>query len=477
MQRIPKTLKYFLFALGGLAGIVLLAGLALMCFVDLDAYKPRVEAMASSAMGKTVTVEGRLGIGVMPGLHITLENVRIRNRGTELAFVKEVDLAVELLPLFRQEIRYGNIATRGVRLSIERDRDGHYNYERPEGVKPVFHVLDLPKVSFANLIVAYQDQLSGSGFESAACNGELIDMRHPGDAPFLKRLSLSGQFACGDLHGQKTIVSDFKFSIAATDGVFDFKPVTMRVFGGNGTGTMRMDRSAEVPTLHLSYTLSKFRIEEYLKAQSSNKSLTGLMDFSTTLSARGRTRLETRQSASGDMSLSGTSLTLGGVDLDKELSRFVSSQHFNLFDLGALLFAGPVGLVVTKGVELSTLARQTGGSTPIRTVVSRWKVEKGVAHAADVALATGENRLALHGSLDFVNDEFQDVVVALIDANGCARLRQKIGGPFSKPAVDKTGILVPVGPFLNLLDKAKTLITGKDTQCERFYNGSVKAPK
>ena len=145
-------------------------------------------------------------------------------------------------------------------------------------------------------------------------------------------------------------------------------------------------------------------------------------------------------------------------------------------DVGALLFAGPVGLVVTKGYEFSTLARQTGGSTPIRTAVSHWKVEKGVAYAKDVALATNENRLALHGGLNFVDNEYQEVMVALIDSSGCARVRQKISGPFSKPAADKFAILVPVGPLLTLLDKAKTLIAGGG-KCEVFYNGSVVPPK
>ena len=478
MARIPKALKIVLFALGGVAGALLLAALAVMLLVDVDAYKPRAEAAASDALGMNVAIEGGLRIGIIPGLHATLENVRIRNRGIEIAFIEEAELAIELLPLLRQELRYGSITLNRARISIERDRDGSYNYQTLPEAQRTFHALDLPQLSLPELIVVYLDRQSGTGFEARNCNGELTDMRHPGGAPFLMRLSLSGQFACSEVRGKETKVSDLKFSLEATDGVFDFKPVTMRVFGGQGSGSMRMNRSAAVPVLHVSYSLSKFRIEEFLKRLPPGRSVSGVMDFSTNLSMRGRTRVELRQSANGEMSLSGMNLTLAGVDLDKQLSKYESSQNFNLFDMTAIVFAGPIGLAVTKGYEFSSLVQPSDGNSQIGTVVAKWKVEKGVAHARDVAMATSENRLALQGGLDFVNDEFDEVFVVLIDSNGCAKVRQKIHGPFSKPVVEKPSVLTSLaGPVLNLLRKARGLLPGTGEKCEVFYSGSVAPPK
>ncbi|MEO8101671.1 MAG: AsmA family protein [Betaproteobacteria bacterium] len=473
----PKTLRRLLFALAGAAGVLLLMALAVRLFFDINAYKPRVEAAASRSLGMVVTVEGPLGIGFTPALQVTLENVRVHHRGTEIAFVKAIDLTIPILPLLRQEIRYDDIATRGARISIVRSREGRYNYERTDGVPAAFHALDLKSVSFADLIVAFSDQITGGGFESTGCRGGLKDMRHPGDAPFLRRLSLSGEFACREVRGKNSTVSDLTFSVAATDGVFDFKPVTLRAFGGDGSATLRIDRSAEIPTFEVHYALSKLHIEEFFKPQASGKSVSGQMNFSTTLTLRGKTRVDMKQSAQGEMSLSGQNLVLGGVDLDKQLPKYESSQNFNLLDVGALLFAGPIGLAVTKGVELTSLAQPAGGSTQIRTLVSVWKVEKGVAYAQDVALATPQQRLALHGGLDFVGNKYQDVTVALVDSNGCARVRQKIAGPFNQPAAEKSAILVSVGPVMNLVDKARKLFSGGDSKCEVFYRGSVAAPK
>jgi AsmA protein len=478
MGRIPRTLKIGLFAFGGMAGLLMLAVLAAVLLVDVNAYKPHVEAVASKALGMNVTVEGPLRIGFIPGLHVTLENVHIRNRGSEIALVQEAALAIDFLPLLQREFRYGSIALKRARISVERGRDGKYNIERAADDIASTPALNLQEVSFSELIVAYADKESGSSFESADCNGELTRMRHPGGAPFLARLSVSGQFACRAVRGKDAAVSDLKFPVEASDGVFDFKPVTMVAFGGRGTGSLRMDRAAEVPVLHLTFSLAKLRIEEIFKGLPPGMSVRGLMDYSATLSMRGRTWVELRQSADGEMSLSGTNLTLDGADLDRELSSYASSQSFNLFDLSAFLFAGPIGLAVTKGYELSNLLQQTGGSTQIRTVVSTWKVEKGVAHARDVALATRDNRLALKGRLDFVDYEYDEVFVALIDANGCATVRQRIRGPFSSPVVEKPGVLASLaGPVLNLLGKARGLIPGTGGRCEVFYEGSVAPPK
>ena len=477
VRRMPKALKAVLLALGALAGAVALGALAVLAFVDVEDFKPRVESAASSALGMDVTVEGALRLGLLPGLHVALGNVRVRNGGSQLALVETAELAIDLLPLLRRELRYDSIVLKRARISIERGLDGRYNYQKPAGPMAAFRPLHLKRISFPELVLAYADKASGNGFESGNCDGELTDMRHPGGAPFLARLSLAGRLACNELRGKEATVSDVKLVLEATDGVFDFKPVTMRVAGGQGSGSLRLDRSAAVPAVKLEYSLARFRIQEFFKGMPPEKSVSGLMDFSTTLSMRGRTRGELRQSATGQVSLSGTNLTLAGMDLDRTFSKYRVSQNFNLFDMTAFLLAGPLGLVVTKGYDFSSLAQQAGGSTQIRTVVSRWQVEKGVAHARDVALATGANRLALQGRLDFVDEEFDEVLVALVDSKGCARMRQRVRGPFGKPVVEKPSILASLaGPVVNLIETARDLFPGKEA-CEAFYSGSVAPPK
>jgi len=102
-------------------------------------------------------------------------------------------------------------------------------------------------------------------------------------------------------------------------------------------------------------------------------------------------------------------------------------------------------------------------------------VERGIAQAKDVAMATNENRIALVGSLDFVKERFNDVTVAVVDGEGCAKVRQKINGPFLKPEVEKVSVLkTAVGPILSVFKQAGKVFGGP---CEVFYAGSVAPPK
>ena len=145
-------------------------------------------------------------------------------------------------------------------------------------------------------------------------------------------------------------------------------------------------------------------------------------------------------------------------------------------DVGAFFVAGPLGLVVSKGYNFASIFRGSEGSSRIPTLVSDWKVERGVAHAQDVAMATNENRIALRGGLDFVNERFNDVTMAPIDAKGCAKALQKIRGTFQKPVVEKPSALKSLtGPVLKLLKTGRDFFPGGE--CEVFYAGSVAPPK
>ena len=464
--------------LGGLVGLLVLIALALLLFVDANAYKSRFEAAASGALGMEVRVGGRMGIDFFPSLSVTLEDVHIRNHGEDIVSAKEARLGIDLLPLFHKEVRLGKLALQHPSFSIERDSDGKYNFDNSEAGRGTLPALNLGKVSLSDGTLNYTDKQSGEGFEAGDCKLDVRRLRlaEAKSSDFMKNLSFTAELACGEIRTKDFTVSNLVFSVAGKDGVFDFKPVMMRVFGGQGSGSIRADFSGAVPLYHIHYSLPQFRIEEFYKTLSQQKVVEGAMDFSADLSMQGKNVNEMTQTANGEASLRGEKLTLNGSDLDLEFSRYESSQHFNLVDVGAVLLGGPVGLVVTKGYNFASIIKGSGGTSAIRTLVSEWKIERGVAHAQDVAMATNKNRIALWGGLDFANGRFDDVTVVLIDTKGCAKVKQKISGPFQKPVVDKPNILVTLaGPALKLLKKGMKLFPGGG--CEVIYAGSVAPPK
>lgn len=470
-----KSLKSVLFAIAGFIALLVLIAVAIFYLVDTSFYKQRLERAASEALGMEVRVVGRLRMACFPGLHITLDDVHIRNQGMEVAFAKEADLDIDLLPLLHREVRINRIGLQHLKISIKRHRNGTFNFE---GAKGISLATDLDKLSLSDGAFLYRDEQSGKGFEVGNLNLEVRSLRLAGEngAEVLKNLSFTAEFACREIRTRDLLISEVKVTCKGEDGLFILHPVTMRLFGGQASGTIGADFSAPVPRYSIHAFLSKFKIEEYLKTLSAKKVAEGSMDFSATLSMRGSTARELKRTTGGEVSLRGKDLTLYGNDLDREFSRFESSQNFNLVDVGALFFAGPLGLALTKGFNFASTFQGSGGSSSISRLLSVWKVKRGVAQAKDVAMVTKQNRIALKGRIDFINERFDDVTIALIDARGCAKVKQKISGPFRNPLVERPNILMSLaGPVLNMLKQARELFTGG--KCETFYAGSVPAPK
>jgi AsmA protein len=473
-----NVLKSILIAIVGLIGLLILISVALIIFVDTSDYKPRMERAASDALGMEVRVGGRLGLSFFPDLHVRLDDVHIQNRGMDIASAKEANLEIALLPLLHKEVRIRRIWLKRPRISIMRNQDGKFNLEQQEKTERTFPALDLDNLSLSDGSFLYGDEQSREGFEVENFNLDVHNLRIAGgNSPeFLKNLSFTAEFACREIRTKGLIFSDVKFTCKGKDGIFALNPVTMRLFDGQGSGSIGADFSGLVPRYSVRSSLLKFRIEEYFKTLSSKKVAEGSMDFSASLSMRGNTEKEIKQTAGGEVSLRGENLTLYGNDFDREFARFESSQNFNLMDAGAFFFAGPIGLAVTKGYNFASIFTGSGDSSSIGKLFSDWKVERGIAQARDVAMATKQNRIALKGRINFVSEQFDDVTIALIDARGCARVQQKIRGPFLKPVVEKPSVLMSLaGPALNLARQARDLFT--DGKCKLFYTGSVSAPK
>ena len=473
-----QTRKAILYAAGLLIGLLVIVALALALFRDLNPYKARIEAAATDALGMEVSVGGHVGIGFFPGLQVTLEDLHIRNRGTELVTARKARIGVDFLALLNNGLRIRKVVLDQPHITIERGRDGRFNYEKMDAVRGPLPDLKLARISFTDGTFRYLDRQSGTAFEATECSldadsVELADRNRPG---IMENLALSADVACGAVLTQAHAASDVKFTVAGQDGIFDLNPLSMRLYTGQGSGSVRADFTAPEPRYQLGFSLSQFHIDAFLKPLSPQNVPEGLVDLIANLSMQGKTVKALRQTLAGEVALRGKHLVLNGRDLDQEFARFESSQSFNLVDVGAFFFAGPVGLAVTKGYSFASILQGPAGRSDIRTLVSDWKVERGIALSQDVAIATNKNRVALQGSLDFVNEQFDGVAVALIDDRGCIRAQQTIHGAFNNPTVESPSTLKALsGPVVRLLKQVGNIFPGGE--CPVFYAGSVAPPQ
>ncbi len=444
-----------------------------MPFLDFEGYKADLEQAASAALGMEVHVTGRLGVGFLPNLHVAIQDVHVRNRDTDVAAVKLIRVGIDIAPLLHREVRVDGIALQKPRFYVARNRDGTFNFETSQTPQRL-PAVDAVRITISEGTLIYEDKKSGDRIEAGGCKLATSRLRlvEGSSKDLLKHLSLAAELACLRARVKNFPLFDLKASIAGNNGVFEIEPITLRLFHGLGSGRVRADFRAAASTVDVHYSLSQLRIEEFFKTVSPQKVGHGALDFTLDLKLHGSTTKDLKRSATGIASLRGANLTLDGTDLDRALAKYESSQNFNLLDVGAIALAGPIGLVATKGFGLANAVQEAPGSTRIATLVSDWIIKRGVARATDVAMATPENRIAVKGRLDFVNERFDNVVVAVVDAKGCVKVRQTLRGPFDNPALDKPGIFASLaGPLINLISKPAS------GWCTVFYAGSVAPPK
>ncbi len=474
-----KRKKAFFIAMGVIIFVVCALIIALL--LNMQALKPRIESAASHALGMEVLIKGRLGIALFPGIGITLREISVRNKGADVATVEVMKVGLEFIALTRREILINRTRLINPVFSLVRYKNGTFNVEKPERT-PSGRPLAVERISISQGQIIYTDEISGTRIGVNDIEATLQNFsysRKENTEPF-KNISFTGDIRCKTLLINNFTLTNLVMGTAGKKGTFDLSPIRMDIFGGTGNGSVHVDVTGALPHYRVMYTLNRFRIEELIHKFSPGnpeKRIEGLTDFSANLTAKGKSAKEVRQSLNGDLSLNGENLLLYRIDIDALIPKYERSQNFNLVDVGAYVLAGPFGPVLTKSYNFGSLYEESrGGTGSIKKLISIWKVKNGIAGAADVAFASKKYRVAMKGGLNFVNDRFDDVTIAVLDKRGCAVYSQKVHGPFRKPQVEKVNVFKSItGSVSNALESAGQFIRGK--KCTIFYSGSVAQPE
>ena len=461
---------------GGILAVIVLIILVLL--FGIQALKPRIEATASRVLGMDVRSRGGMSVSFFPVFGASLADVTVKNGGAEVATMANMKIGLKILPLSGRRVEISRLELVKPVVSIVRQKNGKLNIET-QGGEPSGYPVTVKKFTISQGSLLFTDLISGGRIELEGIDitaGNFSAGGAPGGDP-LKTLSFTDDILCRTIKAGNLTLTDLEMRVAGGNGVFDVSHVRMRVFGGTGSGTLHADFTGTEPHFRIIFAVSRLKIEELLQESPNAKSMEGLADLSADLTARGKTAVEVKRSLSGQVSLNGENIGLNSIDIDGLISSLQRSRNFNLVDVGAFFLAGPLGPALTRGYKFADLYKESrGGKGVIAKLVSVWKVGNGVAEAVDVAMATKERRIAMKGGLNFIDNRFEDAIVAVLDQRGCAVLSQKIHGPFSSPEIGKINILRSLtSPVTSLLRIAKKLF--ESGPCDVFYSGSVAPPE
>lgn len=172
-------------------------------------------------------------------------------------------------------------------------------------------------------------------------------------------------------------------------GMISLTPLTLNVFGERGEGDAFADLSKADAVYRLNLKVLKIDFKKFSKYFKMNKVIGGKSDLFVAVTIKEREGLSLLKETEGTVAIEGRNLTIYSMDLDKALTKYETSQKFNLVDLGAFFVAGPLSTVALKGFRYGDLfVHAHGGHGTVTKLVSRWRIKHGKAEALDCALAT-----------------------------------------------------------------------------------------
>jgi len=128
-----RALRILGMTLGGLAGLVVVALLAVWLFVNPNEYKGRIEQAVKGSTGRELDLPGDLELSVFPWIALELGPASLGNPpgfGAEpFASVQHAAFRVKLLPLLHKQLQIGRIEIEGLDLRLRKNAAGKGNWQ------------------------------------------------------------------------------------------------------------------------------------------------------------------------------------------------------------------------------------------------------------------------------------------------------------------------------------------------------------
>jgi AsmA protein len=125
-KRVARMPRKLLLVLGAIAGLLVLAAIALPRIVDVNDFKPRIERAVGASLQRTLRIDGDLKLAFLPRMAIELPRTSLSERGSdqEFARLESARLRVSLWPLLAGRLEISGVRINGLAMTIERRRDG-----------------------------------------------------------------------------------------------------------------------------------------------------------------------------------------------------------------------------------------------------------------------------------------------------------------------------------------------------------------
>ena len=125
-----KIVKYSLLAAAGIVALVVLALVILVATFDPDKYKPQIAAAVKEKTGRTLAIEGNIGLSLFPGLGVAVGKISLSEPDSSRIFARidQARVSVALLPLWSRQVVIDRVTLSGVSVDLVKHKDGRTNF-------------------------------------------------------------------------------------------------------------------------------------------------------------------------------------------------------------------------------------------------------------------------------------------------------------------------------------------------------------
>ena len=180
-----KALKWILWIGGGLALLAIVAVAIVAATFDPNQYKPQIVDLVKQRTGRTLTMDGRIGLTFFPKIGAEVAKVALSEpQGTKtFARIDAARVALALWPLLSKQVIVDQVTLSGLAVDLVRYKDGRTNFDdllgekkpdkpapKPEAPAGAPLAIDIGGISLRNATIGWRDEGDGTDVRLTGVN-------------------------------------------------------------------------------------------------------------------------------------------------------------------------------------------------------------------------------------------------------------------------------------------------------------------
>jgi AsmA protein len=228
--------------------VIIVIGLITLPFIiDPNDYKQQISEQVEKATGRTLNLEGDLGLSVFPWIALELGPLSLSNadgfQAEQFAKIDGAQIRIKLMPLLKKELEMDTVVLDGLILNLEKNKAGKTNWDdfgnsdqkenqtssetSSDEPSSGLAALSIAGVELTNANIFWSDDSTGSDYAVKNLNlkndpltpGEPtaveLNFDLDGDAGLTANIDLASQLAA-DMENQHFTLNDFTFKTKAS---------------------------------------------------------------------------------------------------------------------------------------------------------------------------------------------------------------------------------------------------------------------